>query len=165
MYLSTFDIFKIGIGPSSSHTVGPMRAARMFVEKLDGDGVLGRVHRIQSELYGSLGATGKGHGSDIATLLGLCGHDPEIIDVDSVPALVHEIRSGGALTVGGKHRIAYREKTDLLFFAGKSLPLHVNGLRFFALDVEGDELATQIYYSVGGGFVIDDSGVRDAWTP
>jgi L-serine dehydratase len=162
LYLSVFDIFKIGIGPSSSHTVGPMRAARMFAEKLDGDGVLGRVHRIQSELYGSLGATGKGHGSDTATLLGLCGHDPETIDVDRVPELVHDIRSSGSLVVGGKYRIAYREKTDLLFFAGKTLPLHVNGLRFVALDVAGVELAVQIYYSIGGGFVVDDSGVRDA---
>ncbi|WP_418119252.1 L-serine ammonia-lyase [Variovorax sp. 350MFTsu5.1] len=162
MYLGVFDIFKIGIGPSSSHTVGPMRAARMFAAKLEGDGMLGRVHRIRSELYGSLGATGKGHGSDTATLLGLCGHDPETIDVDRVPELVHGIHASGSLAVGGRHRIAFSEKTDLLFFAGRTLPLHVNGMRFVALDAGGEELTAQVYYSIGGGFVIDDSGVRDA---
>lgn len=162
MYLSVFDIFKIGIGPSSSHTVGPMRAARMFAGKLDSDGVLDRVHRIQSELYGSLGATGKGHGSDTATLLGLCGHDPETIDVERAPEFVQTVRAEGALLLNGKRRIAFREKTDLLFFARKTLPLHVNGLRFVAYDAAGAEIAVQIYYSIGGGFVIDDTGVRDA---
>lgn len=162
VYLSVFDIFKIGIGPSSSHTVGPMRAARMFAEKLDAQALLPRTHRVQCELYGSLGATGKGHGSDIAALLGLAGNDPETVDVDQVAAMVQDIRSSASLLIAGKHRVGFVEKSDLLFYASKTLPLHVNGLRFVAFDLEGTELVSQVYYSIGGGFVIDDSGVRDA---
>ena len=161
MYLSVFDIFKIGIGPSSSHTVGPMKAARMFAHKLERENMLGRIHRIRCELYGSLGATGKGHGSDTAVLLGLCGHEPESIDVDSAPGLIQRVRASGTLAVGGKHHIAYIEKTDLLFIAGKALPLHANGLRLLAFDADEQELSAQTYYSIGGGFVIDEQGLRD----
>ncbi|MEJ8814318.1 L-serine ammonia-lyase [Variovorax ureilyticus] len=162
MSLSVFDIFKIGIGPSSSHTVGPMRAARMFAEKLATGGLLAKTRRIRSELYGSLGATGKGHGSDKATILGLCGHDPESIDVDAVQKILDQVRSSNSILVAGSHRIDFHEKSDICFFASKNLPLHVNGLRFIALDDKEVELDVQIYYSIGGGFVIDECGVRDA---
>ena len=161
MAVSVFDLFKIGIGPSSSHTVGPMRAARLFTRALAQHGQLPRVTRIQIELYGSLGATGKGHGSDKAVLLGLSGHEPDTIDVDSVPRLLDEIRNQGTVIVAGTHPIAFDEKRDLIFHRRKVLPFHTNGMRFEAVDAKGQEISGRTYYSVGGGFVVSDEVAAD----
>jgi L-serine dehydratase len=159
--VSVFDLFKIGIGPSSSHTVGPMRAARLFASRLQHDGLLDRTARIVSRLYGSLGATGKGHGSDKAVLLGLAGHEPDTVDVETIPALLQAIRGGATLAVLGTHPIAFNEKTDLVFLRRESLPFHANGMRFAAFDAAGEPLAERTYYSVGGGFVVSDEVAAD----
>src|SRR5512143_3561248 len=127
MAVSVFDLFKIGIGPSSSHTVGPMRAARLFALRLAHDGLAARTARVRSDLYGSLGATGKGHGSDKAVLLGLAGHEPDTVDVDAVPALLKAVRDSGRLKLAGAHAIDFAEKRDLHFNRRESLPLHANG--------------------------------------
>ena len=161
MAVSVFDLFKIGIGPSSSHTVGPMRAARMFALRLDHDSLLPRTARVQSQLYGSLGATGKGHGSDKAVLLGLAGHEPDTVDVNTVPALLDAIRGAARLTLPGGHEIAFNEGSDLKFHRRESLPFHANGLRFIAFDEAGAELSNRCYYSVGGGFVVSDEVAAD----
>jgi L-serine dehydratase len=156
MAVSVFDLFKIGIGPSSSHTVGPMRAARLFALRLASDGLLERTARVTIGLYGSLGATGKGHGSDKAVLLGLAGHEPDTVDVEAVPTLLAGIRSRARLALLGRHEIAFAEKDDLRFHRRESLPLHANGMRCAAFDAGGAEIANRCYYSVGGGFVIAD---------
>jgi L-serine dehydratase len=161
MAISVFDLFKIGIGPSSSHTVGPMRAARLFAQRLAHDGLLERTARVAGQLYGSLGATGKGHGSDKAVLLGLAGHEPDTVDVDAIPALLAAIRGGGQLPLLGRHPIAFAEKTDLKFHRRETLPFHANGMRFTAFDGGGAELCTRAYYSVGGGFVVSDEVAAD----
>jgi L-serine dehydratase len=161
MAISVFDLFKIGIGPSSSHTVGPMRAARLFALRLAHDGLLERTARVAGQLYGSLGATGKGHGSDKAVLLGLAGHEPDTVDVDAIPALLAAIRGGGQLPLLGRHPIAFAEKTDLKFHRRETLPFHANGMRFTAFDAAGTELCTRAYYSVGGGFVVSDEVAAD----
>ena len=164
MAVSVFDLFKIGIGPSSSHTVGPMRAARMFTLRLAADGVLDRTARVKCELFGSLGATGKGHGSDKAVLLGLAGHEPDIVDVEAVPALLEAIRAGRRLVLGGGPggaAIAFDEARDLVFHRRQSLPFHANGMRLSAFDAAGAELAARAYYSVGGGFVVSDEVAAD----
>ena len=160
MAISVFDLFKIGIGPSSSHTVGPMRAARMFTSRLAHEGVLQGVARIKAELFGSLGATGKGHGSDKAVLLGLAGHEPDTVDVDAVPGILEAIRASWQLSLGGP-AIAFDEKSDLVFHRRQSLPFHANGMRFTAFDAAGTELLAKVYYSVGGGFVVSDEVAAD----
>ncbi|KQW67955.1 L-serine ammonia-lyase [Methylibium sp. Root1272] len=161
MAVSVFDLFKIGIGPSSSHTVGPMRAAKLFVQRLAHEGLLERTARVVSELYGSLGATGKGHGSDKAVLLGLTGEDPDSVDVDAIPARLAALRERRRLALLGQHEIAFDEARDLLFRRRQSLPFHPNGLRFTAHDADGTELANRCYYSVGGGFVLSDEAAAD----
>jgi L-serine dehydratase len=161
MAVSVFDLFKIGIGPSSSHTVGPMRAARMFALRLAHDGVLERTARVQVLLYGSLGATGKGHGSDKAVLLGLAGHEPDTVDVDAIPAQLEAIRQDTRLTLANGKGIAFDEKTDLVFHRRETLPFHANGMRFVAFDAAGAEVANRTYYSVGGGFVVSDEVAHD----
>ncbi len=161
MAVSVFDLFKIGIGPSSSHTVGPMRAARMFALRLEHDRLLARTARVQSQLYGSLGATGKGHGSDKAVLLGLAGHEPDTVDVNAVPALLAAMRAAARLPLLGRHDIAFNEPEDLKFHRRESLPFHANGMRFIAFDAEGSELCNRSYYSVGGGFVVSDEVAAD----
>ena len=123
MAVSVFDLFKIGIGPSSSHTVGPMRAARMFVTRLAAERLLTQVARVKAELFGSLGATGKGHGSDKAVLLGLSGHEPDTVEVDAVPALLDLIREQGRISLGGGPTVSFDDKSDLLFHRRQSLPL------------------------------------------
>ena len=143
MAVSVFDLFKIGIGPSSSHTVGPMRAARLFAQRLAHDGRLASTARVRAQLYGSLGATGKGHGSDKAVLLGLAGHEPDTVDVDAIPALLQAIRGERGLTLLGTHPIPFNEKTDLVFHRRESLPFHANGMRFTAFDAAGAELASR----------------------
>jgi iron-sulfur-dependent L-serine dehydratase single chain form len=161
MAVSVFDLFKIGIGPSSSHTVGPMRAARLFVLRLQHEGLLERTARVMSQLYGSLGATGKGHGSDKAVLLGLMGHEPDTVEVDAIPALLDDVRRSRLLVLDGAHEIAFQEREDLKFHRRETLPLHTNGMRFTAFDTEGTELLQRVYYSVGGGFVLSDEVAAD----
>jgi len=161
MAVSVFDLFKIGIGPSSSHTVGPMRAARLFVLRLAHDGQLERTSRVLAQLYGSLGATGKGHGSDKAVLLGLAGHEPDTVDVEAVPALLAAVRGSGRIALAGRHEIAFAEKDDLRFHRRETLPFHANGMRFTAFDAAGAPLAERCYYSVGGGFVVSDEVAAD----
>jgi L-serine dehydratase len=158
--VSAFDLFKIGIGPSSSHTVGPMRAAAAFAHRLERSGVLARATRVRAELYGSLGATGRGHGTDKAVLLGLEGEQPDSIDVDAIPARLAAIRAAGRLALAGSHPVAFDEAADLVFSdragPGRETPFHVNNLRLLAYDLDGAELASKAYYSVGGGFVVSD---------
>ncbi|NCT68671.1 MAG: L-serine ammonia-lyase [Rhodanobacteraceae bacterium] len=156
MAVSVFDLFKIGIGPSSSHTVGPMRAAVRFCERwLDEGGLLGRVARVRCELFGSLALTGRGHGTDKAVLCGLEGEWPDRIDPDAIPVRLGRIRGEGRIRLLGRHEIAFDEKADLVFNKRQKLPYHSNGMRFSAYDAAGNELATRDYYSVGGGFVVN----------
>jgi L-serine dehydratase len=161
MAVSAFDLFKVGIGPSSSHTVGPMRAARLFALRLQGDGRLAATTRVAAYLYGSLGATGRGHGSDKAVLLGLMGHEPDTVDVDAIPSLLAAVRDHRALALLGVQRIAFDEVADLVFHRRESLPFHANGMRFEAFDATGALLAERVYYSVGGGFVVSDEVAAD----
>jgi L-serine dehydratase len=155
MALSVFDLFKIGIGPSSSHTVGPMRAAGLFVAGLRNDGLLAATERVKVELYGSLGATGKGHGSDKAILLGLEGCEPDTVEVESIEQRLAAMRADGSLALAGVKRIAFAEKEDLVFLR-RQLAFHPNGLRFAAFGADGAQLRSKIYFSVGGGFVVDE---------
>ncbi|MCP2261857.1 L-serine dehydratase [Streptoalloteichus tenebrarius] len=155
--ISVFDLFKIGIGPSSSHTVGPMKAAATFVAGLAADGQLGEVRRVHAELFGSLGATGHGHGSDRAVLLGLQGEDPETVDTETVDERVALARSTRRIPLAGHHEIDFDPDRDLVLHRRKSLPFHPNGMRFAAYDADGVELRARTYYSVGGGFVVDET--------
>ncbi len=156
MAISLFDMLKVGIGPSSSHTVGPMKAAHTFATALAEAGLLQRVARIQSQLYGSLGATGKGHGSGPAVLLGLEGHLPEEIDPVIVEPRCQEITATARLNLLGRHGIDYHEHQDLIYHRQESLPYHSNGMTFTAWDASGEQLLHKVYYSVGGGFVVDE---------
>ena len=165
MAISVFDLFKIGIGPSSSHTVGPMRAARTFVARLQRDGLLGRVARVRAQMYGSLGATGKGHGSDVAVLLGLSGEEPQLIDPDTVPAKLERIRAECEIRLQGVHKVAFNEAGDLILHKTATLPYHPNGMTFEAWDSAGEMIAKRAYYSVGGGFVVDEAAVDAGFTP
>ena len=160
MAVSVFDLFKIGMGPSSSHTVGPMRAARQFVARLQHADLLAQTATVRCWLHGSLGATGKGHASDVAVLLGLSGHEPDTVDVDHIPDLLAEMRNNKRVCLAGSHSIAFNEKDDLLFMRAP-LPFHANGMRFIALDATGNELANRVYYSVGGGFIVSDEVAAD----
>jgi len=155
MAISVFDLFKIGIGPSSSHTVGPMRAAFRFVETLQQQGLLERVQQLQCALYGSLGATGRGHGSDKAVQLGLLGELPERVDPQTIDARLKRISESGELPLFGQRPIRWNAAEQLLFHPGETLPWHPNGLRFSAFDACGCVLLEREYYSVGGGFVVE----------
>ncbi|MDI1446398.1 L-serine ammonia-lyase [Polyangium sp. 6x1] len=155
MTISTFDLFKIGIGPSSSHTVGPMRAARTFALGLEQRGLFERTAKVKAELFGSLGATGKGHGSDKAVILGLLGETPDGVDVERVEAQVAFVRSTGRLALLGRKEIDFALPSQILF-SRKALPFHPNGMRFTATNAEDEVLDARVYYSVGGGFVVDD---------
>jgi L-serine dehydratase len=155
MAVSVFELFKIGIGPSSSHTVGPMRAAYKFVRRLDNAGMLSRVARIRVTLFGSLAFTGHGHGTDKAVLLGLSGELPEQVDPDKIDEILHKIRANSCVLLSGGHRIEFNEKTDLVFNMFESLPHHTNGMSFAAFDTQGKLLEERSYYSVGGGFVVN----------
>ncbi len=157
MALSVFDLFRVGIGPSSSHTVGPMKAAGRFVAGLAADGVLPRVATVTVELFGSLGATGHGHGSVAAVVLGLAGHAPETVDPPSVRAEVDQIRAAHRLTLAAGPAIGFDPDVDVVLHRRKRLPVHSNGMVFTAADTAGSELARRTYYSVGGGFVLDES--------
>ncbi len=160
--ISVFDLFKIGIGPSSSHTVGPMRAARLFAEHLQANGVLEQTATVQVELFGSLALTGKGHGTDRAILLGLEGEKPEAVDPDGIDSRLANIRNSDAIVLLKIHRVVFIEKQHLIFHYDQSLPLHPNGMRFTASGAGQKILAQQVYYSVGGGFVVRE---QDAATP
>ncbi|MGE8497985.1 MAG: L-serine ammonia-lyase [Pseudomonas sp.] len=155
MSLSVFDLFKIGIGPSSSHTVGPMRAAVRFVEGLRRDDLLQSTDSVKVELYGSLGATGKGHGSDKAVLLGLEGEQPDTVDTVEIPQRLAAIRSSGELKLLGEKTIRFVEKEHLAMIR-KPLAFHPNGMVFRAFDTAGLQVRSREYYSVGGGFVVDE---------
>ncbi|NYF97059.1 L-serine ammonia-lyase [Janibacter cremeus] len=156
MALSVFDLFSIGIGPSSSHTVGPMRAAVTFGETLREEGVLDQVRRVKGELFGSLGATGHGHGSNTAVLLGLSGERPEVCDPRSVAGQLSEIRESGRLSLLGEHEIDFDGDEDLVLHRRKTLPLHPNGMTFTAWGEDEQPISSHTYYSVGGGFVIGE---------
>ncbi|MEI8031217.1 MAG: L-serine ammonia-lyase [Comamonadaceae bacterium] len=162
MAISVFDLFKIGIGPSSSHTVGPMRAARLFALALQRDDLLQATAGVTCELYGSLGATGKGHGSDVAVMLGLMGHAPDTIDVQAVPAMIHAARASQALTLLGGQSIAFREKEHLLMYRREAMAEHPNGMKFSAMDATGKLLKEAKYLSVGGGFVVTAGASNEA---
>jgi L-serine dehydratase len=161
MSISVFDLFTIGIGPSSSHTVGPMRAARLFVSKIDGSGDLEKVSNLTVRLYGSLGATGRGHGTDKAVVLGLEGDTPESVDVDLIPERINRIDCDETINLLGKSVIDFDITRDLVFEKREALPGHPNGMRFFAEDVNGNTLQERIYYSVGGGFVVSENHTDD----
>ncbi len=153
MMTSLFDLFKIGIGPSSSHTVGPMRAARRFVLELENAGLLQETARVTVELYGSLALTGHGHGTDRAILLGLLGEQPDKVDPAAIDGIVQGIRDAHALRVLGKHVVAFDEADDLVWRRAEALAAHPNGMRYTASDESGAILRQQIFYSVGGGFI------------
>ena len=159
MVCSVFDLFKIGVGPSSSHTMGPMTAACNFVDQLRADGLLDRVARIEVDLYGSLALTGKGHATDRAIMLGLSGERPDRIDPDSAEAMISHIREQKRLTAAGVREIPFEEARHLRFLQRERLPHHSNGMRFTAFDDVGDTLASWVAYSVGGGAIVDESAV------
>ncbi|MEU7926524.1 L-serine ammonia-lyase [Micromonospora sp. NPDC049801] len=155
--ISVFDLFSVGIGPSSSHTVGPMRAARTFVAGLKADGLLTDTARVQAELFGSLGATGHGHGSGPAVLLGLAGESPETVDTDTVGPRVERIRAERRISLLDAHEIDFDPDRDLTLHRRRSLPYHPNGMTFAAFNAAGEQVRTRTYYSVGGGFVVDEA--------
>lgn len=161
MAISTFDMFTIGIGPSSSHTVGPMRAANRFTKGLVDRGLLEMTASVKVELYGSLGSTGRGHGSGDAVLLGLEGDDPETTDPDKVSDRTTRIQLTRRLLLGGTHEIRFVPDKDIVFFRRRALKAHANGMRFSAFDASGNLLRQRVYYSVGGGFVVDEAAAED----
>ncbi len=155
MALSVLDLFSVGIGPSSSHTVGPMRAAKRFADGLKSDGQLSSTTRVQAELFGSLGATGRGHGSDKAVVLGLQGQDPDTVDTATADDQVAAAALDAELRIGGDHRVDFNWDEDVVLHRRKSLPAHPNGMTFRALDRTGAVLSERSFYSIGGGFVVD----------
>ncbi|MFE0422821.1 L-serine ammonia-lyase [Streptomyces sp. NPDC058953] len=161
MAISVFDLFSIGIGPSSSHTVGPMRAARMFAHRLKNEGLLASTTAIRAELYGSLGATGHGHGTPKAVLLGLEGESPRTVDVESADERVERIKESGRIALLGAHEIAFAFDDDLVLHRRETLPYHANGMTIRAYDADGGTVLEKTYYSVGGGFVVDDDAVGE----
>ncbi|WP_405776958.1 L-serine ammonia-lyase [Streptomyces sp. NBC_00859] len=161
MAISVFDLFSVGIGPSSSHTVGPMRAARMFAARLKNEGLLAHTASVRAELFGSLGATGHGHGTPKAVLLGLEGESPRTVDVEHADARIDEIRANGRINLFGAHEIPFDFDADLILHRRKALPYHANGMTVLAYDAEGAPLLEKTYYSVGGGFVVDEDAVGE----
>jgi L-serine dehydratase len=164
MAISVFDLFKIGIGPSSSHTVGPMRAAALFAHRLESRGLLNACAHVTCDLLGSLGATGVGHGSDRAVLLGLMGQAPDTVPLDRIAGWIDEVRRTGRLALLERHEVRFEPMKDLRLLGAESLPFHPNAMRLCAFDANGQLLWQQVYYSVGGGFVISDEAVTDAET-
>ncbi len=157
MVVSAFDLFKIGIGPSSSHTVGPMWAAHRFLRALESAGQLPRTERVLVSLYGSLALTGKGHATDKAIILGLSGETPPETDPDAAEALVARVRAERRIRLLGRHDISFDETSDLLFRRAETMLRHPNGMRFVALGAAGTVLLEEVYYSVGGGFVLSEA--------
>jgi L-serine dehydratase len=154
--IGTFELFKIGIGPSSSHTVGPMKAAAAFAGAIVASGVLPRVDRVRVDLFGSLAWTGKGHGTDKAVILGLAGEMPDTIDPDAADAIVASVRNDGMLRFGGRHPIAFDSETDIVFDGKTVPPHHPNTLAFTAYD-QADVVGSERWCSVGGGFIVPES--------
>jgi len=154
--VSVFDIFKPGIGPSSSHTMGPMRAAGRFIERLRANGRMAGVSRVEVKLYASLALTGRGHGTDRAVMLGLMGFDPATLDPDEGEAALAVLRSGGRMTLGGGPAIGFDEARDIVWAGRERLPQHPNALTFTAFDAAGADVAARSYFSIGGGFVRDE---------
>lgn len=161
--ISVFDIFKIGIGPSSSHTLGPWRAALRFLDGLRQRGELAQVRSAQVLLYGSLAKTGKGHGTDVAVILGLCGEDPVTFDVNAITPTIDRITQTGEMHFAGDHTIHFQPAQDVVFFMNDSLPLHPNALTFLGTLADGRQIA-ETYYSIGGGFVIKEGEGDSAGT-
>ncbi len=161
MMISIFDLFKIGIGPSSSHTIGPMRAAGLFAARLTEDGAAARVARLRVDLFGSLAWTGKGHGTDKAVILGLAGEAPETVDPDQADRIVAEVAMQGRLALAGRHDIAFAPATDIGFDRESPTPRHPNTLAFIAFDAAGAVLAAERWCSVGGGFVVREDAPAD----
>ena len=159
MVTSVFDLFKIGVGPSSSHTMGPMTAACRFVEALSQKAMLERTERVLAELYGSLALTGKGHATDRAILLGLSGERPDRMDPDAADAVIAAVRTSGRLRLAGTREIAFDEPSDLRFLQRERLPHHSNGMRFTAFDSAGALLESSVCYSVGGGAIVDEAAI------
>jgi len=159
MAVSVFDLFSVGIGPSSSHTVGPMRAAGRFARHLAADGLLPNVLRARIELYGSLGATGAGHGTPGAVVLGLEGCAPETVDPGLAKARVEEINAGGKLLLAGTHTVDFDHTADIVLSL-QAMEFHSNGMVFLAFGGAGEELSRRVYYSVGGGFVVDEQEAK-----
>jgi len=157
MPLSIFDLFKVGIGPSSSHTVGPVVAANRFLAELEERGVIHQVASVNVDLFGSLAMTGKGHATDVAVMIGLMGEKPDQVDADKVPEYIESIKNSGNLQLAGRYVIPFNPEKDLPFHFGQSLPKHPNGMHFKAYDAAGIILHDNIYYSVGGGFVLSDA--------
>lgn len=165
MTISVFDLFKIGIGPSSSHTVGPMLASKQFVDSLLDTSQIQSTQRVCVELYGSLGATGKGHGSDKAILMGLLGETPDQIDTDLIADKVAHIIANKSIHLGDRRFIDFDMENDLIFFRKKALPFHANGMKFCAFDSEEKLIYEAIYYSVGGGFIVNDVDIESESQP
>ena len=159
MNISIFDLFSIGIGPSSSHTVGPMLAANSFIQQLKSENVLHKIKRIKIELYGSLALTGKGHGTDIAILNGLEGHHPESVDPSAMRPNVEQIKQSKSLNLSGQHSILFNESEDFPFYQKELLPFHTNGMRFTVFDSKKQIIQTQIFYSIGGGFILKEEDI------
>lgn len=159
MIISAFDIFKIGIGPSSSHTVGPMLAALKFARFLESESLLCEVSRIRVELYGSLGATGRGHGTDRAILLGLSGYSPDTIDPDIIDTILESIEGSASIRVLNHTEIHWTKNNDIKFLR-KCLPFHANGMKFMAYDQDDGVLSEQIFYSIGGGFILNEAEIN-----
>ncbi|MFM5746385.1 L-serine ammonia-lyase [Aeromonas caviae] len=159
--ISVFDMFSIGIGPSSSHTVGPMRAACAFIQTLKANALLSRTGRVVVECYGSLGQTGKGHGTGKAIILGLAGFEPESVDIEAIPAFLAQVEQTQTLCLGGEQPSEFPRIGAILFNRRKTLPAHSNGMTLRAY--EGDTLVCeQTYYSIGGGFIIEESHFANA---
>lgn len=161
MPFSVFELFKIGIGPSSSHTVGPMVASRRYLDDLHASGKFDEVTKVQVELYGSLALTGKGHCTDTATILGLTGEVPHQIDVDRSPQILEEIRSSRGLNLDGKKMVTFTESQDMIFKFNDLLPCHTNGMKFYTYDKDGNTILEGTYYSIGGGFVATEDELNE----
>src|SRR4051812_48654019 len=159
--ISVFDMFKIGVGPSSSHTLGPWRGAMRFLQTLQTNYSLQDVKTVQVLLYGSLAKTGKGHGTDVAVILGLCGEDPVSIDVSAITPKMKEITASKKILLDNKVAIDFDPLTDVHFLYNETLPFHPNGLTFLADFNSGDSIS-ETFYSVGGGFVVKEAQPDDA---
>lgn len=155
--ISIFDMFKIGVGPSSSHTLGPWRAAQQFTQSLSDRNLLNEVIALEILLYGSLAKTGVGHGTDIAIQLGLSGDDPVTFDVNSIEAKINDIRAMNKILLAGTHEIDFIPSDDIEFLYSESLPYHPNALTFL-VKLKNDDTIAETYYSIGGGFVVKEGG-------
>lgn len=154
MPISIFEMFRVGIGPSSSHTVGPMRAAALFLHELEKTGAAEKAARLTIDLMGSLGATGKGHATDSATVLGLMGKSPETVDTAAVPQMISAVQQEKQLTLGNGKTLAFDWGKDITFSPDKVAAFHTNGMQLAVYDDAGNKLLERRYYSVGGGFVV-----------